>query len=206
MAGLRAALAARVDLIEADIHLYRGALEVRHSRAIGRHLCWDRSGGVTRRRIVVVPELDEVLATAAGDPRLMLDLKGRSVAVAARVAATLRERTPGVPVTVCARQWRMLDAFAADANVRRVFSAGNARELARLRARLQNERVHGVSVRLRLLTGPVVAELRRAADLVLAWPVDSEVALAHARSLDVTGVISKNLPMLNRLGAQRREE
>jgi glycerophosphoryl diester phosphodiesterase len=202
-ADLRAALATGVDLVEADVHLYRDALEVRHSKAIGRHLYWEPWRDVCRRRNLVVPELDEILDIAAGDPRLMLDLKGPSLAVAPRVAETLRTRTPGAPAAVCTKQWRMLDAFAGDPNVRRILSVSDPLQLARLRARLRRERAHGVSIRLRLLTPPIVDELRRATDLVLAWPVDSEAALAHAGHLGVTGVISKNLPMLTRLVAQR---
>jgi glycerophosphoryl diester phosphodiesterase len=199
LAGLRAALAAGVDLVEADVHLYRGALEMRHSRAIGPHLYWDRTTGVTRRRDIVVPELEDVLAVAGDDPRLMLDLKGMSLAVADRVAATLRERRPGVPVAVCTKQWRMLDAFADLDDARRLYSAANTRQLRRLLALTRGERVDGVSIRLRLLTPPVMAELRRATDLILAWSVDTEPELARARHLGVTGVISKNMPMLSRL-------
>ena len=203
VADLRAALAAGVDLIEADVHLYRDALEVRHRKAIGPHLYWEPWNEVDRRRDLVVPELREILAVAAGDPRLMLDLKGPSLAVAPRVAEALRAHAPGVPVAVCTKQWRMLDAFAGDPNVGRVLSAGDPVQLARLRARLRRERVHGVSIRLRLLTPSVVRELRRGTDLVLAWPVDSEDALARAEGVGVTGVISKNLPMLTRLVARR---
>jgi glycerophosphoryl diester phosphodiesterase len=203
IADLRAALAAGVDLVEADVHLYRNALEVRHRKAIGPHFYWEQWTEVTRRRSLVVPELHQILSVAAGDPRLMLDLKGPSLAVAACVAETLRTEAPGLPVAVCTKQWRMLDAFADDPNVRRILSASDPLQLARLRARMRRERVHGVSIRLRLLTKPVVTELRRATDLVLAWPVDSEAALAHAELLGVTGVISKNLPMLTRLVEQR---
>jgi glycerophosphoryl diester phosphodiesterase len=202
-AGLRAALAAGVDLVEADVHLHRDLLEVRHSRAIGRRLLWDRDSGVTRRRDVVLPELAEILAIAGGDPRLMLDLKGRDPAVAARVAAILRAERPGVPVAVCTKQWRLLDAFTADPTARRILSAANIAQLTRLRRRLRHEPADGVSIRLRLLTAPVVAELKHATGLLLAWPVDTEAALAHARSLGVTGVVSKNLPMLRRLVAPR---
>jgi len=202
-ADLRTALAAGVDLVEADIHLYRNALEVRHRKAIGPHLYWEPWNDIRRRRDLVVPELREILALAAGDPRLMLDLKGPSLAVAKRVAETLRTLTPGVPIAVCTKQWPMLDAFAGEPNVRRILSAGDPLQLARLRARLRRERAHGVSIRLRLLTKPVVDELRRATDLVLAWPVDSEAAFASAERLGVTGVISKNLPMLTRLVRQR---
>jgi glycerophosphoryl diester phosphodiesterase len=172
--GLRAALATDVDLVEADVHLYRSALEVRHGR---------RRGGVS-------PSLDQILAAAEGDPRLMLDLKGRSLAVAARVAETLRERMPGVPVAVCTKQWAMLDAFAGDPQVRRIYSAANRLQLARLRARLRGSRADGVSIRLRLLNRPIVDELLRSTDLVLAWRVDTPEALARATAIGVTGIIS----------------
>jgi glycerophosphoryl diester phosphodiesterase len=203
LADLRAALDAGVDLVEADVHLYRGALEVRHRKAVGPHLYWELWTELHRRRDLVVPELHEVLAVAAGDPRLMLDLKGPSLAVAGRVAEAFRTHAPGVPLAVCTKQWRMLDAFSADPHIGQVLSAGDPVQLARLRSRLRRQRAYGLSIRLSLLTKAVVAELRRATDLILAWPVDTEAALAQARRVGVTGVISKNLPMLSRLVAQR---
>ncbi|WP_203817061.1 glycerophosphodiester phosphodiesterase [Paractinoplanes ferrugineus] len=204
VAGLTAALAAGVDLVEADVQLYRGALEVRHSRTVGPRLLWDRNGGLTRRG--EVPELVRILDVAAGDRRLLLDLKGRSSGVAERVAATLRERAPGVPVAVCTKQWAMLDAFAAEPHVRRIFSAATAAQLGRLRARMREAPVDGVSIRLRLLTPAVVDELRRSTDLVLAWSVDSGAELAGARRLGVTGVISKSLPLLREVIRRRAED
>src|ERR1700749_1365016 len=133
LGGLRAAALAGVDLIEADIHLYRGRLEVRHCKAIGPHLYWDKWTELNRRRDTVVPELAELLTAAAGGPRLMLDLKGPSHAVAPRVAETIRAYAPGRPMAVCTKQWGMLDAFAGDPNVRRVFSAGDPWQLSQLR-------------------------------------------------------------------------
>lgn len=200
---LRAALDAGVDLIEADVHHYRGALEVRHGKALGRHVLWDE-GELTWRRDQILPNLKEVLAELNGDPRVMLDLKGPSLAVAGQVAALLRDVAPGVPVTVCTRQWRMFDAFADDPHVRQVLSAANHLGLARLRARLRRRPAFGVSIHRRLLTPAIVAELRRAVQLVLVWPVDTPAALEHARRLGVSGVISKSLPMLGTLLAARQ--
>jgi hypothetical protein len=60
-----------------------------------------------------------------------------------------------------------------------------------------------VSIRRQLLNRAVVKELRRATDLVMAWPVNTEAALDQARRIGVTGVISQNLPMLRRLVAAR---
>ncbi len=205
--ALKAALDAGVDLVEADIHLFRGALEVRHRKAIGKHLFWEKWCELNWRRDVILPELAEVLSqvhmVVNGEPRLMLDLKGPALAVAPQVATTLRHSVPGMPVSVCTKQWRMLDAFDGDAHVRRILSASTRLQLNRLRARLRRRRAAGVSIRRQLLTPAIAAELRRAADVVMVWPVDTEAALDHARWLGATGVISKNLGMLSQLVVAR---
>ncbi len=197
--GLREALDAGVDLVEADVHLFRGGLEVRHSYALGRGLLWERGERPVRRRDLTPAELVEVLTVAGDDPRLMLDLKGPGLTVAPRVAALLRHLAPGSPLTVCTKQWRMLDAFAADRHLRLVHSASNRFQLNQLRARVRRAPGFGVSIRLQLLTRDVVAELRRAVGVVMAWPVDTEQDLDRAQSVGANAVISKNLAMLRAL-------
>jgi glycerophosphoryl diester phosphodiesterase len=201
-ADLRAALDAGVDVVEADIHLYQGVLEVRHRKALGRHLFWERWWELNRRRSIVLPEFIDLLSAVADRPQqVMLDLKGPGIAVAPKVAAELRRAAPDLTVTVCTKQWRMFDAFDGSPQVRRVYSVSDPLQLSRLRARLREHRVFGVSIRRQLLNPGIVRELRRATDLVMVWPVDTEAALDHARRLGATGVISKNLPMLRRLTA-----
>jgi glycerophosphoryl diester phosphodiesterase len=203
-ADLRAALDAGVDVVEADIHLYRGALEVRHRMAVGRHLFWERWGELNRRRSIVLPEFVDLLSAVGNRPQqLMLDLKGPAIAVAPKVAAELSRAAPDLTVTVCTKQWRMFDAFDGSPQVKRVYSASDPMQLSRLRARLRRSSAFGVSIRRQLLNPAVVRELRQATDLVMVWPVDTDAALEHARRLGATGVISKNLPMLRRLAAAR---
>lgn len=196
LADLRAALDAGVDLVEADVRLYRGVLEMRHAKALGRQLLWEPWRDIARRRDVPVPLLAEILTTAAGDSRLMLDLKGPWRAVAPRTAAVLREVAPDVPVTVCTRDWGMLKAFQDQPHIRRVYSAGSRRQLDQVRLLVQRRRVDGLSIRLSLLTPAVVAELHRHTDLIMAWSVDTDADLAQARAVGVSGIISKNLPLL----------
>jgi glycerophosphoryl diester phosphodiesterase len=203
LVDLRAALDLGVDLVEADIHLFRDVLEVRHRKALGRHLYWERWWELDWRRNLALPVLADVLAQTQGDPRLMLDLKGPSLAVAPRVAALLRGAVPGVPVTVCTKQWRMLDAFDTDPHVRRVFSAANGLQLARLRARLPRSSGFGVSIHWRLLTPAIVAELHRYVTVVMAWPVETRATFDQMRRFGVSGVISRNLDLLRRVVAAR---
>lgn len=203
LGALREALAAGVDLVEADVHRYRGRLELRHSKWLGRWHLWDRGGAVVRRRDVDIPLLDELLAVAGqqGAGRLMLDLKGVHPALAPTLAAALRAAVPSAAIWICTQHWWMLPHFADDPQVRQVLSAGSRRGLRRLRAALRAGRTaSAVSVRRDLLTPDVVAELHRSVPTVLTWPVDTSDELADARRLGVTGVIGRNLPLLRAMG------
>jgi glycerophosphoryl diester phosphodiesterase len=192
-AGLRSALGAGVDLVELDVHRYRGTLEVRHHKAAGPAHLYD-AGTLVRRSGFPLVTLEEILAAAGTDPRLMLDLKGIPPRLAPEVAALLRERMPDLPVTVCSRHWWMLEAFAPP--VRCVLSARSRSDLVRLRRRLARRRADGLSLHLDLLTPDLVRGLRERAGLVLTWPVDTGPALDRAREVGVDGVISKNLDLL----------
>jgi glycerophosphoryl diester phosphodiesterase len=201
--GMKAALDAGVDLVEADVHAYRGRLEVRHLRSSGGlPLLWDKDTIVPRGRHPTLV-LRDLVRALGDDNRLMIDLKGVHPRLAPSVAALLREATPDRELTVCTKAWWMLDAF--DVPVRRVWSAASRRGLARLRERLRDPRrsAQGVSVRRSLLTRDIVRELHDASGLVMAWPVDTTEALAQARSLGVDAVISKDLALLGRVVAER---
>jgi glycerophosphoryl diester phosphodiesterase len=200
VAGLREALDLGVDLVEADVHAYRGVLEMRHHKSLGPRHLWDKWEIVGRSHFLQV-ELAELIDELGDDSRLMIDLKGSRPGLATAVSDVLRTKAPGVPFTVCTKQWGMLDAF--DPGVRRVLSVANRRSLARLRRRLAATPAYGVSVRLRLLTPEVMAELRDRTEVVMAWSVDTPEALAHARELGVGAVISKNLALLAGVIAER---
>lgn len=200
VAGLREALDLGVDLVEADVHAHRGVLEMRHHKNFGSRHLWDKWELIARSDFPQV-ELSELLDELGDDPRLMIDLKGSRPGLAPAVSELLRTRAPGVPFTVCTKEWETLDAFAP--GVRRVLSVANRRSLGQLRLRLAREPVYGVSVRLRLLTPAIVAELLDRTEVVMAWSVDTPEALAHARQLGVGGIISKDLALLARVITDR---
>jgi glycerophosphoryl diester phosphodiesterase len=192
---LRSALDHGADLVEADVHAYRGRLEIRHHKTLGPWWLWDR-GELVRRTEVRLLEIRELLASVDGDPRLLLDLKGIHPRLAARLATVLTEVMPTSTVTVCTQHWWMLSAFRDLTNVRLVLSAGSRRGLRRVRSRLRGRPAYGVCVHRRLLTPEIVTELRRGAEVVFTWPVDTDDALAEARRLGVDAVIGKNLSIL----------
>lgn len=208
LADLREALAAGVDLVEADVRFFRGTPEIRHLKSLGPWLLWDHPWEVLVRKAAHLPSLHHLLAALNGADRLMLDLKGIHPGLAPLVARTLRSAAPETPIAVCTRHWRMLDAFRGDESIRLVLSAGSRRQIGRLRVLLKSapdrwpgaRRAYGVSVKRTLVTAH---DFRRAVGHVMTWPVDTPAELDQARRLGVTGVIGKDLGLLREVLAAR---
>jgi hypothetical protein len=190
---LRAAEKLRLPLVEADVHLFAGRLEVRHRKTIGPiPILWDRweLASPWAPRML----LDELLSAAAPDTELMLDLKGHDERLPRRVLEAVEESGRRGPLTVCSQDWRMVEPFAVAPGIRVVHSVGNARQLARLWSR--SGALDGISIHARLLDAAVVAELRRRAQVVLTWPVESLALARRLASWGVDGLISQNFEHL----------
>jgi glycerophosphoryl diester phosphodiesterase len=181
-----------VRLVEADVHLFHGRLEVRHLKTLGPvPILWDRwelAAPWTPRLVV-----DRLLAGAAPDTELMLDLKGRdrrlSERLVAALAATARDDRR---LTICSRTWSLLEPFAAVPGIRVVHSVGSARQLAALRDRFDGRRLAGVSIHRKLLDPDVVADLRERTDMLITWPVADAGEARRLAAWGVDGVISES--------------
>lgn len=187
------ARAARVDLIETDVHLYKGRLEVRHMKTLGPiGLLWDgpRLGNPFAPRL----QLETVMAALQPDDELMLDLKpvvdgrGSGKKMAAAIIEAREREMPGRPVTVCSRKWDYLPHFAEQESLRIVYSCGSTSERDRLLT--SPRRLDGVSIRLDLITPEVGRRLRERTDLVMSWGIDDLDDLERARALGVSGIIT----------------
>ena len=100
----------------------------------------------------------------------------------------LEPYVPGRRFAVCARTWRLLDAFDG-------FPSGAClgREPSPARAPLRRfgeTGVDGVSIHERLLDARVMADLRSVAGLVLTWPVNVPVRARELLHMGVDGLIS----------------
>ena len=192
---LQQAERSRAALVEADVHLFAGRLEVRHLKTVGPlPLLWDRWA-------VAPPwtprlELHTLLRAASPGTELMLDLKGRDRRLGDRVAAALSAHAPGRAITVCARSWRLVDPLRDLPDVRLVRSIGGRRGLASLLAARRDERLDGVSIHRRLLTPAVVAELKRRAAVLMTWPIATAAEARELAAWGVDGVITEDFGRL----------
>ncbi len=187
---LRRAETHRARLVEADVHLYAGRLEVRHLKTIGPlPVLWDRWYLAPRGTPRL--ELRDLLAAVGPGTELMLDLKGIDPRLPGRLAAELAGHRG--PVTVCSRNWRFLRRLRGP---RIVHSIGSRRQLRALRRRFAGRRLEGVSIHRRLLDVATVADLRRRADMVLAWPVATAEEARRLAIWGVDGVITERFEAL----------
>ena len=196
LALLREAAEFGADVVEADVHLHRGRLEVRHTKSFGTPWLYDAG----RFHPADLPRLQLIELLDALPPALpvMLDLKGVGRA-GAEVARAVHAYGPTHPLWVCARWWPSVLPFHEAPWARVLLSARGRTELARLRRRLllgRGELPFGCSVHLSLLRPELVHQLQAHGLTVLTWPVDDAAALARARSLGVDGAITKDLTVL----------
>lgn len=185
------------DVAEADVHLFRGRLEVRHAKTVGPlPILWERWHLLDRdtRR----PVLEDLLAAAASlDIGLMLDLKGPDPRMAEAVRRAVDGWDGAQRLIVCGRVWRTIDRLRERADVRTLHSVGSPRQLRSLLSRYAPGALEGVSVDWRLLSAPVVAQLRERAPDVWAWIVDDPGRARQLAEWGVTGLIS-DVPVLLR--------
>jgi glycerophosphoryl diester phosphodiesterase len=186
-----------VELVECDVHLRRGRLEVWHVKTVGPiPIIWDR----WRLRGPWVPclLLPDLLDAIGPGTELMLDLKGFSPRVAGPVADCIDAHGKGRRFTVCSRNWRVLAALAGRDDVRVVHSVGNRGQLKALRGRLRKgSPVAGISIHKRLLNAPLVAELKRDVELIVSWPIETMSEARRLGSWGVDGLISKSFDTLH---------
>lgn len=179
-----------VDVVEADVHLFRGRLEVRHGKTIGPlPILWER--WYLLPRDTPRPLLADLLAAAAPLPTdLMLDLKGPDPRMPGALGRALAGWAGERRVIVCSRIWRTVNRLRATREVRALHSVGSPRELRALTRRYRPGALEGVSVDHRLLSPAVVEALRERADLVWAWIVNDPERAALLAEWGVTGFIS----------------
>ena len=159
--GAIAPAAAYADVIEADVHLFRGRLEVRHAKTIGPlPVLWERWYLLPRATPRLL--LGELLSAVPPDVDLMLDLKGPDPRLPEAVMRAVPGwQADGRRLVVCSRVWRTVDRLRGRPGVTTLHSAGSRRQIRALLRRYGPGTLEGVSVDCRLLTPQLVGRQAR---------------------------------------------
>jgi glycerophosphoryl diester phosphodiesterase len=198
----RAAEKAGADLLEADVWLHRGRLEVRHSKTAGPlPIIWDRWWIARRPDDPFVAS--ELLKLTSPSTPIMFDLKGRNRRLPAALIELLRQEQGNRQVLVCTQNWRMLEPFRNCPRIETVHSIGSERQLAAAWGVIGAEWYDAISIHNELLTPDVVKRLKSHVSTVITWPVNTEEQLQRVLTYGVDGFTSDSLELMSRIAHSR---
>jgi glycerophosphoryl diester phosphodiesterase len=183
------------DIVEADVWLYRGRLEVRHTKTLGPlPILWDRWSIHSARAPRLL--LCELLEAAGPETLLMLDIKGRNAEIAHRVIAELREDFAGRQVMVCSQNWDLLKPFDRYRPAIVVHSIGNQWQLRQAWDHLASEHCQALSIQFQLLDRESVHLLKERVPLVLSWAINSSQQMQTVIDWGLDGAITDDLTLI----------
>ncbi|TVR69715.1 MAG: glycerophosphodiester phosphodiesterase [Sphaerobacteraceae bacterium] len=190
------ATGAGVDIVEADLWLHSGRLEVRHSKTIGPlPLRWDRWW--IRLYPPTCLDLETLLCELDPETTVMLDLKGRNPDLPGKLLEICRRVRPDQQILVCSQTWPMLEQLRHEPDVAVIYSIGNRRQLARAWTMLEGEGCDAVSIHSDLLNPDSIRKLLARVPAIITWPINDHARLERVRRLGVTGIISDSLELLD---------
>lgn len=198
---LQPAVQAGADLIEADVWLHRGNLEVRHLKTLGPiPILWDRWKLVSSRAPRLY--LEDLLAAWPGGVELMIDMKGDSTAFPDVLAKTLESHHRGQPVTFGCRDWTLLKPLQGYPNARFFPSCGYQEQVVELLTQWQDH-FDAAVLHASLVTSENVQAFKDAGAATITWPINTVEALDAVVSTGVSGVICDSLDVVRHLAESR---
>ena len=183
-------------IVEVDVHLHRGRLEVRHGKLLWpTKRLWEKwyllPAGTP------VPSLDRILEAAGPDQPVWLDLKGPDRRLARSLRPIVERRSD---VTVSSKAWWVFSQFDGIEGLRRVRSAGNRFERLLLRLLPFRRHTDGVVLHERLLDQQWIERLRTANGQVFAWAIEDRARAEELLGWGVRGLIIDDLDLIADLG------
>ncbi|HEU4759085.1 MAG TPA: glycerophosphodiester phosphodiesterase family protein [Dehalococcoidia bacterium] len=216
--ALDLALAAEVDMIEADIWYRAGRVWVRHERRLGPLpiLADQRSKGcryLGRWAVTVWPNhylrpeidalyLEELVERVDGRRRLLLDVKGSYEGKAADAFVSVLAGLPAEQAAVCGQVWGMLDRLRERAPHLPVrYSIERRSQWERFLRLLATDGGAGrVCIQHRFMDEAKARYLGEKGVDVYCWTVDDRDEAERLVAAGVDGIISNDLELLASLG------
>ena len=191
LALLASAEEAGADLVEVDVHLYRGRLEARHEKTVGPvPLVFERGVWRLQWNPARLP-FDAVLAVLGPDTRLHIDLKGWDRRLSRQVAERMGARS----YVVSSRVWWLLGPFRTHAGAQIVRSIGARWQRWFFLRWVRTGSPEGAAIRSDLLTARSALAIKERTSLLLVWRIDDRAQVEELQSWGADGVIVDSLPL-----------
>jgi glycerophosphoryl diester phosphodiesterase len=199
----REALRVGADMLEADIWLHNGRIEVRHMHRLGP-VFWERWRLALSWRDPLT--LRELLSGTSDDTLLFLDLKGEELDLGPAMVEELGRTAPGRMIAVCGRNYRQLDPLVDHPNIVVFYSVGERKEWPEAWPRLEAMPYPALSLKYQLATPTVAQRLGALGATVVCWGVRTSSELATIVDLGFDGATTSNHDLITRINHGRHNE
>lgn len=192
------AIEAGADLLETDIWLHKGQLELRHKQTLGPiPILWEKwsiAPGWTPRYT-----LRELLHDIPEDILLFLDFKGSEMDLGPEVLKELQRTAPDRVVAICGRNYPQLQTIATEPNVLCFYSVGDAEEWPEAQKLIAASEYPALSINAALATPERMAWINGLGGVVVCWDVQTEQQMRELRELGVDGFTTDNPDLLTKI-------
>lgn len=198
------AIEAGADLLETDIWLHRGRLELRHKQTLGPvPILWEKwsiAPGWTPRYL-----LRDLLHDAPEDILLFLDFKGEAMDLGPEVLKELQRFAPDRVVAICGRNYPQLQTIADAPNILCFYSVGENEEWSTAQKLIADSTYPALSIHADLATPERMAWMNDIGGVVVCWNVQTVEKMEELRKLGVDGFTTDSPELLTRI-RQLRED
>jgi glycerophosphoryl diester phosphodiesterase len=192
------AIEAGADLLETDIWLHKGRLELRHKQTLGPiPVLWERwsiAPGWTPRYT-----LPELLNDAPDDILLFLDFKGDEMDLGPEVLKELQRSSPNRVVAICGRNYPQLQTIADAPNILCFYSVGDEKEWPVAQELVAASDYPALSIKASLATPERMDWMNGVRGTVVCWNVKSEQQMRELWELGVDGFTTDDPALINRI-------
>ena len=186
------------DLLETDIWLHKGRLELRHKQTLGPiPILWEKwsiAPGWTPRYL-----LRDLLEDVPEDIMIFLDFKGDNMDLGPEVLKELQRSAPDRVVAICGRNYPQLQTIADAPNILCFYSVGEEEEWPVAKELIAASSYPALSIHADLATPGRLLWMNDLGGVVVCWDVQSEKRRRELRALGVDGFTTDNPDLLTRI-------
>lgn len=199
------AIEAGADLIETDIWLHKGRLELRHKQTLGPiPILWEKwaiEPGWKPRYL-----LRDLLRDVPDDVLIFLDFKGEEQGLGPAVLEELRQSAPDRVVATCGRNYPQLQSIDGAPNIITFYSVGEEKEWPVAQDLIQRSATPALSIAAELATQERIDWITSLGGPVVCWGVTNPEEMQRLRAMGVDGFTTDSRDVIKDVRRLREED
>lgn len=202
--ALMRAIEAGADLIETDIWLHNGRLELRHKKTLGPiPILWEKwsiAPGWTPRYL-----LRDLLRDVPDEVIIFLDFKGEEMGLGRAVLQELQQFAPDRIVATCGRNYPQLQVIDDAPNIITFYSVGEEEEWPVAQELIAVSTTPALSLLGSLATQDKLDWITSIGGTVVCWGIESIEQMERLRTMGVDGFTTDSDDLIQEIRQRRNE-